>query len=142
MGSIARAGDRPLAIVTGATSGIGRWIALGMARAGHHVIVIGRDRARGIATQTWIDRQVHQASTELVIADLSLLSETRNAGKSIANRYSRISVLINNAGVFESRQVATADACSFDRLHTVGIAYRWRHRATIRGANILCCGPS
>src|SRR4029453_2444218 len=47
VGSSARAGDRPIAIVTGATSGIGRWIALGMARARHHVIVIGRDRARG-----------------------------------------------------------------------------------------------
>ena len=108
-GSPPLSSERPIAIVTGATSGIGRWIALGMARAGHHVIVIGRDRARGIATQTWIDQQVPRASTELLIADLSLLSETRNAGKRIAARYSRISVLINNAGVFESRPIATAE---------------------------------
>ena len=80
-----------------------------MARAGHHVVVIGRDRARGIATQTWIDQQVPRASTELLIADLSLLSETRDAGNRIAARYSRISVLINNAGVFESRPIATAE---------------------------------
>ncbi|GEP59897.1 short-chain dehydrogenase [Reyranella soli] len=80
-----------------------------MARAGHHVVVIGRDRARGIATQTWIDQQVPQARTELLIADLSLLSETRNAGRRIADRYSRISVLINNAGVFEPRPIATEE---------------------------------
>ena len=103
------ASERPIAIVTGATRGIGRWIALGMARAGHHVVVIGRDRARGIATQTWIDQQVPRASTELLIADLSLLSETRDAGKRIAARYSHISVLINNAGVFEARPIATAE---------------------------------
>ena len=90
--------ERPIAIVTGATRGIGRWIALGMARAGHHVVMIGRDRARGVATQTWIDHQVPRASTELLIADLSLLSETRNAGKRIAARYSRISVLSTTPG--------------------------------------------
>lgn len=103
------AGDRPIAVVTGATGGIGRWIALGMARAGHHVILVGRDQARGMAARSWIDRQVPGASSELLIADLSLLSETRNAGRQIAARYSQISVLINNAGVFESRPIATAE---------------------------------
>lgn len=101
--------EQALTIVTGATGGIGRWIALGMARAGHHVILIGRDRARGLATQTWIDRQMPRASTELLIADLSLLSETRKVGGLIAARHSRISVLINNAGVFDSRPVETAE---------------------------------
>jgi NAD(P)-dependent dehydrogenase (short-subunit alcohol dehydrogenase family) len=103
------ASERPIAVVTGATGGIGRWIALGMARAGHHVILVGRDLARGTATMSWIDRQVPEASSELLIADLSLLSETRKAGRHIAARYSRISVLINNAGVFESRPIATAE---------------------------------
>jgi NAD(P)-dependent dehydrogenase (short-subunit alcohol dehydrogenase family) len=103
------AGERPIAVVTGATGGIGRWIALGMARAGHHVILMGRDRGRAESTRTWIDRQVPQASIELVIADLSLLSETRNAGRHIAERHSRIAVLINNAGVFETRPVTTAE---------------------------------
>jgi NAD(P)-dependent dehydrogenase (short-subunit alcohol dehydrogenase family) len=101
--------ERPVTVVTGATGGIGRWIALGMARAGHHVILIGRDRGRAMAARTWIDRQVPQASTELLIADLSLLSETRNAARDIAARYSRLSVLINNAGVFDSRPIATAE---------------------------------
>jgi NAD(P)-dependent dehydrogenase (short-subunit alcohol dehydrogenase family) len=101
--------ERPVAVVTGATGGIGRWIALGMARAGHHVILIGRDRKRGTAARSWIDRQVPDARSELLIADLSLLSETRNAGRHIAARYARVSVLINNAGVFESRPIATAE---------------------------------
>jgi NAD(P)-dependent dehydrogenase (short-subunit alcohol dehydrogenase family) len=103
------ASERPIAVVTGATGGIGRWIALGMARAGHHVILVGRDHARGTATMSWIDRQVPWASSELLIADLSLVSETRDAGRDIAARYSRISVLINNAGVFEPRPIATAE---------------------------------
>ena len=101
--------QRPIAIVTGATGGIGRWIALGMARAGHRVILIGRDPARGTAVQEWIDRQAPQAQTELLIADLSLLSQTRDVARCIAVRHPRISVLINNAGVFEARPIATAE---------------------------------
>jgi NAD(P)-dependent dehydrogenase (short-subunit alcohol dehydrogenase family) len=101
--------ERPIAVITGATGGIGRWIALGMARAGYHVTLIGRDRARGKAAQAWINRNVPRASTELLIADLSLLSETRAVAELIAARHSRISVLINNAGVFESRPIATAE---------------------------------
>lgn len=64
---------------------------------------------RGIATQAWIYRIVPWASTELLIADLSLLAETRALGDLIAARHSKISVLINNAGVFESRPIKTAE---------------------------------
>ena len=64
---------------------------------------------RGIATQAWIHRIVPWASTELLIADLSLLAETRALGDLIAARHSKISVLINNAGVFESRPIKTAE---------------------------------
>jgi NAD(P)-dependent dehydrogenase (short-subunit alcohol dehydrogenase family) len=101
--------ERPIAVITGATGGIGRWIALGMARAGHHVTLIGRDRARGKAAQAWIKGNVPRASTDLLIADLSLLSETRAVGELITARHSKISVLINNAGLFESRPTMTAE---------------------------------
>jgi short chain dehydrogenase len=89
---------RPTTVITGATGGIGRWIALGMARAGHHVTLIGRDRARGRAAQAWINRNVPRASTELLLADLSLLAETRAVGELIAARHSRISVLSTMRG--------------------------------------------
>jgi NAD(P)-dependent dehydrogenase (short-subunit alcohol dehydrogenase family) len=45
----------------------------------------------------------------LLIADLSLLSETRAVGGLVAARHPRIAVLINNAGVFQSRPIATAE---------------------------------
>jgi short-subunit dehydrogenase len=72
-------------VVTGATGGIGRWIALGLARAGHHVILIGRDRERADAAQTWIVEQVSQASTELMIVDLSLLDATREPAAALSH---------------------------------------------------------
>jgi NAD(P)-dependent dehydrogenase (short-subunit alcohol dehydrogenase family) len=95
--------------VSGATGGIGRWIALGLARAGRHVILIGRDRARGEAAQSWIARREPRASTELLIADLSLLSAARDAGDTIRSRHPKVSILINNAGIFDAKSVATAE---------------------------------
>jgi NAD(P)-dependent dehydrogenase (short-subunit alcohol dehydrogenase family) len=98
-----------IAVVTGATGGIGRWIALGLARAGYHVILIGRDRARGEAVQRWIADQVPGATTELLVADLSLLAVTRAVGARIVSQHPGIAVLVNNAGIFDARPVITAE---------------------------------
>ena len=51
---------------------------------------------------------------ELVIADLSLLTATRDAAASIVSRHPRISVLINNAGIFDTARVVTAEG--FERV--------------------------
>ncbi len=99
----------PVAVVTGATGGIGRSIALGLARAGHRVIMIGRDAARGEAAQAWIAAQVPQARTELMLADLSSLAETRALATTIMASHPRISVLVNNAGVFLAKRAVTAE---------------------------------
>jgi retinol dehydrogenase-14 len=98
-----------VAVVTGGTGGIGRWIALGLVKAGYHVVLIGRDRARGEAARTWIAEQASQASMDLVIADLSVLAATRAAGLCLLSRYPKIAVLVNNAGAFDITPVTTAE---------------------------------
>jgi NAD(P)-dependent dehydrogenase (short-subunit alcohol dehydrogenase family) len=100
---------QPVAVLTGATGGIGRWIALGLARTGYHVILGARDRARGAAVQSWIAENVPHASTELLITDLSLLDATQDAGDRAISRHSAISVLINNAAVFDTGPITTAE---------------------------------
>jgi NAD(P)-dependent dehydrogenase (short-subunit alcohol dehydrogenase family) len=102
---------RPVAIVTGATGGIGRWIALGLARAGHHVVLIGRDRGRGEAARAWIAEKAPQASMALLIADLSLLSATRRLASLILADYEKVHLLVNNAGVFEAKPASTSEGC-------------------------------
>ncbi len=101
--------ERPVAVVTGATGGIGRWIALGLARAGYHVILIGRSQSRGAAVQAWIAAQVPQVSTELLVTDLSLLAATQQVGEFIAAHHPRMAILVNNAGVFDTHPVTTAE---------------------------------
>ena len=99
--------ERRTAVVTGATGGIGRWIALGLARSGCRVVLVGRDRARGEAAQDWIRGQAPGAELDLMVADLSSLAATRALGGEIAARHPRLAVLVNNAGVFRARRDRT-----------------------------------
>ncbi len=96
-------------VVTGATGGIGKWIALGMAQAGFQVIMVGRDRGRGEAARAWIADQVPGCEPELIIADLALLTANSAVARQIIGRYGKIDVLILNAGVFSSRREVTAE---------------------------------
>jgi NAD(P)-dependent dehydrogenase (short-subunit alcohol dehydrogenase family) len=104
--------ERPavsVAVVTGATGGIGRWIALGIARAGYQVVLVGRDRGRAEAVQAWIAGQCPGAATEIMLADLSSLAETRGLAAAIIGRHPALQLLVNNAGVFRARRAETAE---------------------------------
>ena len=98
-----------VAVVTGATGGIGRFIAVGLARAGLHVVVVGRDAGRGAAALAFVRDQVAGASVELMLADLSSMVETRALGARIVAAHPAVSVLVNNAGVFRARRSETAE---------------------------------
>ncbi len=93
--------------MTGATGGIGRWIALGLARAGFHVVLVGQDRARGEAAVAWIGQQAAGASTELIVGNLASVAATKALAEAIAARHPRLSLLVNNAGVFRARRTLT-----------------------------------
>ncbi|WP_428539764.1 SDR family NAD(P)-dependent oxidoreductase [Rhodopila sp.] len=99
----------PISVITGATSGIGRWIASGLAGAGHHLVIIARDPQRGHAALQWITTQVPAAQAELLTADLSSLAATRQAAAQITERFPAIDVLVNNAGVFRTSRQQTAE---------------------------------
>lgn len=101
--------DQKVAVVTGATAGLGQWLALGLARAGYHTVIIARDAVRGEATRSFIAERAKGASTELVRADLSSLAEARTAGATIAAAHPRINVLVNNAGLITPKRQVTAE---------------------------------
>ncbi|HEY4179506.1 MAG TPA: SDR family oxidoreductase [Kofleriaceae bacterium] len=80
------------ALVTGATSGIGRAIAIHLARAGADVIVHGRDATRGAETVAEIKKEGGHA--RFVAADLTNPTEVRRVVQEIGD----LDILINNAG--------------------------------------------
>ncbi len=101
-------GDR-VALVTGASGGIGQWIALGLARAGLHVILVCRDGARGEAARGWISREAPGCAATLIFADLSSLAATRALARTVSERFDAISLLVANAGVFSARREVTPE---------------------------------
>jgi retinol dehydrogenase 12 len=100
---------RRVAIITGATGGIGRWIALGLARAGMHVVLVGRDAGRGAALQTWITQAVPGASLAFEQCEFSLLADVRRLGERLSGRHARIALLVNNAGMITRRRTRTPE---------------------------------
>jgi NAD(P)-dependent dehydrogenase (short-subunit alcohol dehydrogenase family) len=88
---------RRTVVVTGASSGIGLAAAVGFARAGDEVVLLGRDPGRLSDAVTRV-REAAGRTPASYRADFAVLDEVRTVGKAIAAEYERIDVLANNAG--------------------------------------------
>jgi retinol dehydrogenase 12 len=107
-------GPARLALVTGASAGIGFETALGLARAGFHVVMAGRDAARtDQARASVIDRLRADRSAsdriETVLADLASLAAVRSLADTVLSRHDRLDVLVNNAGIIAPRYQLSID---------------------------------
>lgn len=100
---------RPVALLTGATSGIGQWTALGLAKAGYHVIGVGRDARRAGAFEDWIKAQLPDPGVEVILADLSLMAEVKRLAAAVRERAPALGLLVNNAGLVCDRRRETAE---------------------------------
>jgi NAD(P)-dependent dehydrogenase (short-subunit alcohol dehydrogenase family) len=109
------------ALVTGSTSNIGRAVALAFAGAGAHVIVSGRDEARGAQVVGSIRAEGGKA--DFVRADLDgTAAASRALAHDAASRLGgRIDILVNNAGIFPAATTLTTDEATFDRVYAVNV---------------------
>jgi NAD(P)-dependent dehydrogenase (short-subunit alcohol dehydrogenase family) len=87
----------PTALVTGATSGVGRAVAERLGRSGWQVLVHGRDRARGSEVVEAIGANGGRATFHG--ADLAELADVRDLAAKVAAEHDRLDLLINNAGI-------------------------------------------
>lgn len=100
-------GDRPICLITGATSGIGLVTARALAKRGMTVVLVAHNAEKGAATVARIKRETGTTSVDCLVADLSVQAEVRRLAEEFKDRYSRLHVLINNAGpVFLRRQLS------------------------------------
>jgi len=96
-------------LITGGTSGIGKATAVALAAMGAHVVVTGRNPERGVAAVEEIKKDSGTESVELMLADLSVQSEVRRLAAEFLERYERLDVLVNNAGLVSSKRTETPD---------------------------------
>jgi NAD(P)-dependent dehydrogenase (short-subunit alcohol dehydrogenase family) len=109
------------ALVTGATSNIGRAIAARFAAEGAHVALTGRDLARGEAVVAEIRATGGRA--EFIAADLdgSAAASRALAQAATAALGGRLEILVNNAGIFPGDTTPNTAEDVFDRVYAVNV---------------------
>ena len=93
-------------VITGANAGIGYETALGIAKTGARVVLIGRDADKCETARQKIVAQTHNEQVHVLLADLMSHQSIRDFADEFKRRYDRLDVLINNAGgIFKQRQL-------------------------------------
>jgi len=100
-------------LVTGATDGIGKVTARVLAEQGATVIGVGRDPAKIKAVINEIGTTA--GSLEFLTADLSSLAQVRGLAAEFKSKYDHLDVLVNNAGIFETKPFLEVDEAYLDR---------------------------
>jgi retinol dehydrogenase-12 len=96
-------------LVTGATSGIGRAALVELASRGASVIGVGRDAERCKQTKLEVLASTSNPNVEMMLADLSIMREIKKLAGDFDKKYTRLDVLINNAGAFFLRRRVSQD---------------------------------
>jgi NAD(P)-dependent dehydrogenase (short-subunit alcohol dehydrogenase family) len=109
------------ALVTGATSNIGRAIAMAFGAEGAHIVVNGRSPQRGAAVVELI--RAGGGKADFIAAELD---GSPTASQNLANEATRvlgghIDILVNNAGIFPRSTTATTDEETFDEVYAVNV---------------------
>lgn len=98
--------DGRTCIITGATSGVGLAAARRLAQGGGNLVLVCRNPEKADQVKAELQAQ-HNSQVDLVIADFSDLDQVREAAAVILEKYPRLDVLINNAGVHNTRRELT-----------------------------------
>jgi len=117
--------DTPLAdriaLVTGASRGLGRAIALALAGAGAHVAVACKERV-DLAEATAAEVRALGRNAHVLAADLADPEQTRHMSEACATTLGAPDLLVCNAGITESRLLVQCSADAWDRLIAVNLS--------------------
>jgi NAD(P)-dependent dehydrogenase (short-subunit alcohol dehydrogenase family) len=112
-----------VALVTGATSGIGAATAQALAERGAYVLVAGRDPARGESVVGAI--REHGGKADFVSADLRDAQAVRRlAHDALGLGGGRVDVLVNNAGVYPFSPTKDTEESLFDSVYALNVKAR------------------
>jgi NAD(P)-dependent dehydrogenase (short-subunit alcohol dehydrogenase family) len=100
---------RRVALITGASSGIGKSTAIKLVARGWQVIGVGRDPRRSAAAEAEISAAAPAGGFTMLRADFTVMAEVKRVADQVGNRTGRLDVLVNNAGGVRDRQYITAE---------------------------------
>ena len=98
-----------IAIVTGANSGLGKEITIGLAKKEIKVIMACRNRSKAESAKAEVLSKVNSADIEIMILDLSSLNSVRSFATEFGKKYNRLDLLIENAGIMIPPLTKTED---------------------------------
>jgi len=98
-----------ICLVTGGNSGIGKSVALGLAKMGATVVLVSRNREKGQTAVTDIIAKSANKNVELIQADMSSQNSIHKMVDEFKARHEKLHLLINNAGVYLTRRSETED---------------------------------
>jgi NAD(P)-dependent dehydrogenase (short-subunit alcohol dehydrogenase family) len=95
--------------ITGSTDGIGLETAKIFITQGHHVLLHGRNPAKLKNIHKTLSRLPGGGGVACLLADLSSLAEVEVLAKAVAQKHTKLDVLINNAGIFHTTEPITKE---------------------------------
>jgi short-subunit dehydrogenase len=95
-------------VITGTTSGIGKALAMGLAKTGEVLVMVARDVERGNAALQEIRLATQNFNISLELCDLAILSSVRNLAEILKSKYQKIDA-INNASVYRRKRAITVE---------------------------------
>jgi retinol dehydrogenase-12 len=101
--------DKPICLITGATDGIGKVTATALAGKGYAVVLAARNEAKAAIVTREIVESTGNRDVDYLTAALRSLAQLLRLAETFTQRYPRLDVLINNAGVIMPRRVLTDD---------------------------------
>jgi len=99
----------PIAVVTGATNGIGKITARELAKKGYRVVLVARNAEKAARTATEIAAAAPGSLVETILCDMSSQKQIRAAAAELRHRHDRLHVLVNNAGGIWMKREVTED---------------------------------
>ena len=106
-----------VALVTGGASGIGKEVATRFVTEGGSVVINGRDRAKAEA----VAREIDPTGKRVVVhaGDIALRATGEAVVKTAIDRFGRLDVVVNNAGIFTPKPVLEVEEAVYDRFHSI-----------------------
>jgi len=96
-------------LITGATSGIGKETALGLAKMGATVVFTSRDDIKGEKTKKELIAKTNNKNIHMLNCDLASFESIKNCCNEFKSKFDKLHVLINNAGVWDFKRRESKD---------------------------------